>query len=154
MTKQSKVSWDKTFFDIINVIAQRSDDPNTKLGSIIVSKDNDIISIGFNGLPRGVKPTPRKLQRPTKYDFMEHAESNSILNCVRNNTLIPPNSRLYVQMTPCVNCTRAIIQSGISEVVIGDTVSSNPKWEEDWVTSQLMLVEASVSWRIVESSKL
>lgn len=144
-----KPSWDHTFFDMIDVIAKRSDDPNTKLGAIIVSPDNDIISIGYNGLPRGIDPSKANTTRPTKYAFMAHAEENAILNCVRNNTVIPESSRLYVQMVPCVVCTRAIIQSGIKMVVIGDTKSSNPKWEDDWKTSQLMLVEAGVSWRQV-----
>lgn len=146
MTKQPKVSWDKTFFDIIDVIAQRSDDPNTKLGAIIVSPDNNIISIGYNGLPRGIEPTELNTTRPTKYDYMEHAESNAILNCVRNSIAIPQRSKLYVQMVPCVTCTRAIIQAGIGEVIIGNTVSSNPKWEEDWATSNTMLTEAGIKW--------
>jgi dCMP deaminase len=146
MTKQPRVSWDETFFDIIDVIAQRSDDPDTKLGAIIVGPNNDIISIGYNGLPRGIKPTETNTKRPTKYDYMEHAESNAILNCVRNNTKIPEGSKLYVQMVPCVVCTRMIIQAGISQVIIGSTESSNPKWREDWETSSLMLDEAGVQW--------
>ena len=146
MTKPSKVSWDETFFDIIDVIAKRSDDPNTKLGAIIVSPSNDIISIGYNGLPRGIAPTKANTERPTKYAFMCHAESNAILNCVRTHTMIPESSRLYVQMIPCVTCTRSIIQAGIKRVIIGKTQSSNPKWEEDWKVSKLMLVEAGVSW--------
>jgi dCMP deaminase len=142
-----KPSWDKTFFDIIDVIAQRSDDPNTKLGSIISSPTNDIISMGYNGLPRGIKPESHKVNRPTKYCYMGHAEENAILNCLRNGSSIPPSSRLYVQMVPCVVCTRMIIQSGIHEVVIGNVKSSNPKWREDWKTSRDMLEEAGVLWR-------
>lgn len=146
MINQSKESWDDTFFGIIDVIAKRSDDPNTKLGAIIVSPNNDIISMGYNGLPRGIEPTKANTTRPTKYAFMCHAESNAILNCVRTHTMIPESSRLYVQMIPCVVCTRAIIQAGIKKVIIGNTQSSNPKWEDDWKTSKLMLVEAGVSW--------
>lgn len=146
MIKQQKVSWDKTFFDIIDVIAQRSDDPDTQLGAIIVSPTNDIISMGYNGLPRGIKPTELNTTRPTKYDYMCHAESNAILNCVRNSTTIPAGSRLYVQMAPCVTCTRAIIQAGISKIIIGTTTSSNPKWGEDWAISKDMLFEAGTGW--------
>lgn len=139
-------TWDDIFFNIADAISYRSDDPHTKLGCVITTQDHTILSMGFNGLPRGIKPTPELLNRPDKYSYMEHAERNAIYNA--RTSLV--GARLYVQMFPCTSCARAIIQKGISEIVVGKTQSENPNWDKEMKTSIRMFEEANVKWRMQE----
>ena len=143
---EPRPSWDETFFDILSVLAKRSDDPNTKLGSLIVSTNKDILSLGYNGLPRGIKPTELNTTRPTKYPYMVHAEENAILNAGRNGIALK-DSILYVDMFPCMNCARAIIQAGIAEVVVGHITTDSGNWTDVQSQAREMFQEAGVKLR-------
>ena len=99
--------------------AQRSKDPNTQVGACIVSEDNKILSVGYNGMPIGCDDDNMPWAREgafldTKYPFVAHAELNAILN---RPTVSLKNARIYVSLFPCNECAKAIIQSGIKEVV-------------------------------------
>ncbi len=144
--KQQRPSWDKTFFDILAVLAKRSDDPNTKLGSLVVSEENDILSLGYNGLPRGIKPTENNTSRPTKYPYMVHAEENAILNAGRKGVALR-GSKLYVEMFPCMNCARAIVQAGIREVVVGNVITNSGNWKDQQRQAYDLFQEAKVQVR-------
>lgn len=146
MIKQQRPSWDETFFDILSVLAKRSDDPNTKLGSLIVSREHDILSLGYNGLPRGIEPTKFNTTRPTKYPYMVHAEENAILNAGRKGVALK-GSILYVTMFPCMRCARAIIQAGVSEVVVGNTTSNSGNWEDEQYKASAMFEEVGIKMR-------
>jgi dCMP deaminase len=93
-----------------------SDDPNTKNGAVIISADARIIGTGVNRFPRGVKVTEERLQRPLKYEFMEHAERNAVFDACRRceNTI---GSTMYCPWYACVPCARAIIEAGIICVI-------------------------------------
>ena len=98
---------------------ERSKDPNSQVGACIVSEDNKILSIGYNGFPRGVSDDEVSWEREgefaeTKYPYVCHGELNAILNYT-GTTL--KNSRIYVALFPCNECAKAIIQSGIKEVI-------------------------------------
>lgn len=107
------VSWDKYFMEIANVVSSRSKDPNTQVGAVIVNKDKKIISTGYNGFPCKMFESEELWQTPIKYQYVIHAESNAI--CHANTNL--QGSVLYVNIFPCIECAKLIINSGISKVV-------------------------------------
>ena len=80
------------------------------MGAVIVSGAKQIVATGFNGLPRGVRDLPERLERPAKYDYVCHAELNAIIQCARNG-VSPVGCTIYTSFSPCVQCTLAIVQS-------------------------------------------
>ena len=118
--REDAISWDEYFMGVAKLAAMRSKDPNSQVGACIVSADNKILSIGYNGFPRGCSddefPWAREGDDPLKkkYFFVTHSELNAILN-YRGGTL--EGSKLYVTLFPCNECAKAIIQSGIRCVV-------------------------------------
>lgn len=117
MKRKDYITWDEYFMGIAMLAAKRSKDPNTQVGACIVSPDNIIISTGYNGMPTGcsddVFPWAREGEE-TKYPYVVHAELNAILNA---NGCDLRGSRLYVALFPCNECAKAIIQSGVKEVL-------------------------------------
>src|SRR5512137_1572307 len=110
--------WDQYYLDICKVVAGRSKDPNTQIGAVIVAPNHEIRSTGYNSLPRGIRDdVPERLERPTKYLWMEHAERNAIYNAARCGTPLE-GCTIYIQLMPCMDCARAIVQAGIREVVV------------------------------------
>ena len=123
LNKQRKdnLTWDEYFMAIARLSAMRSKDPNTQVGACIVSKDNRILSIGYNGTPNGFKDECFPWDREgsaleTKYIYVVHAERNAILN-FRGNHKEFENAKIYVDLFPCNECAKEIIQSGIKEVI-------------------------------------
>jgi dCMP deaminase len=111
-------SWDEYFLDICRTVSRRSKDPNTKLGSVVVGPAHEIRATGYNSLVRGIRDDlPERLVRPEKYLWMEHAERNAIYNAARHGVQMEGCS-LYVELLPCMDCARAIVQAGIREVVV------------------------------------
>lgn len=122
MKRQDYLSWDEYFMGISLLSAQRSKDSNTQVGACIVSEDNKILSVGYNGMPTGCDDDEMPWEREgefleTKYPFVCHAELNAILN---RSTGSLKNARIYVSLFPCNECAKAIIQSGIKEVIYGE----------------------------------
>ena len=114
-----ELSWDELFILQATLIAQKSKDPSTKVGCVIVNDDNVILSTGFNGFPRGIEEDWKdRWKRPEKYHWVEHAERNAIFNAARVGVSLN-NSRAYLnwEPKPCADCTRALIQAGIKEVI-------------------------------------
>ena len=122
MEKYDNISWDEYFMGIAVLSALRSKDPNTKVGAVIVSPDNKVISIGYNGMPRQLDEDSLSWNKgeglDSKYLYVCHAEFNAILNTQVGGTL--KGATLYVTLFPCNECTKAIIQTGIKEVVYLD----------------------------------
>ena len=120
MKRENYISWDEYFMGVAMLAARRSKDPSTQVGCCIVSQDNIIISTGYNGMPKGCSddefPWARSgaSEDQTKYPYVVHAELNAILNA---NGRDLRGSRIYVALFPCNECAKAIIQSGIKEVV-------------------------------------
>ena len=111
------ITWDEYFMGVAKLSAMRSKDPNTQVGACIVSEDNKILSMGYNGFPKGCSDDEYPWARDgeqTKYPYVVHAELNAVLNA---NGRDLRGSKLYVALFPCNECAKAIIQSGISEVV-------------------------------------
>ena len=119
MKRTDYINWDEYFMGIAMLAARRSKDPNTQVGACIVSEDNIIISTGYNGMPKGcsddIFPWERDGQQDmTKYPYVVHAELNAILNASGRDLR---GSRIYVALFPCNECAKAIIQSGVKEVL-------------------------------------
>ena len=120
--RENYISWDEYFMGIATLSSFRSKDPNTQVGACIVSEDNKILSMGYNGLPKGCSddefPWARDgAQLETKYPFVVHSELNAILN-YRGGSL--EGSKMYVTLFPCNECAKAIIQAGIKDVVFAE----------------------------------
>lgn len=151
------MNWDEYFFDIIKSVQKKSKDPSTKVGCIIVSPYNEIVSTGFNGFPRGVEDrqdkVPARYQREIKLMYTEHAEKNAIFAAARRGIPLE-GCRVYVEWNPCADCMRAIIQSGIKEVILnGRSESFNNKelrsrWESQIQCAEIMAKESEVKIRI------
>ncbi len=120
MKRSDYLTWDEYFMGIALLSAQRSKDPGTQVGACIVGDDNRILSVGYNGMPIGcsddVLPWDRSGDSTldTKYPFVCHAELNAILNYTGNKLR---GARVYVSLFPCNECAKAIIQSGIREII-------------------------------------
>ncbi len=106
--------WHKRFLDLCEHVATWSKDPSTKLGSVIVDDKKRIVSVGYNGFPRGVEDFEERYEdRPTKYLFVAHAERNALDNA----PMMVDNCTMYVTLLPCNECAKSIIQKGITKVV-------------------------------------
>lgn len=119
MKREDYLSWDEYFMGIASLAAMRSKDPSTQVGACIVNRDKRIMSMGYNGMPRNCNDDEFPWGREddpfnSKYLYVCHAEFNAILNCERGNLR---GCTVYVTLFPCNECAKAIIQSGITEVV-------------------------------------
>ncbi len=117
--REDYISWDEYFMGVAQLSGMRSKDPNTQVGACIVSNDNKILSMGYNGFPSGCSdeefPWAKEgAELDTKYPFVTHGELNAILN-YRGGSL--DGAKLYVSLFPCNECAKAIIQAGIKKVV-------------------------------------
>ena len=129
MKRENYISWDEYFMGVALLAAMRSKDPNTQVGACIVDFEKRILSTGYNGFPEGCSDDEFPWDRngdyeKTKYPFVVHAELNAILNARGKNLT---NSKIYVGLFPCNECAKAIIQSGITEVVyLSDKYAETP----------------------------
>lgn len=151
MAKRSNyISWDEYFMGIALLSGERSKDPNSQVGACIVSPDNKILSIGYNGFPIGCSDDEISWEREgefadTKYPYVCHSELNAILNYT-GSTL--KQSRIYVTLFPCNECAKAIIQSGIKEVIY---MNDKYKDTDSVKVSKRMLEMAGVKYTKYES---
>lgn len=145
--------WDEYFMSLCYLVAMRSKDTSTKSGCVIVGPGKEILSTGYNSLPRGMDDSlEERYQRPLKYEFFEHCERNAIYNAARNGVSLL-GSTLYVNWLPCMDCARAIIQAGISEVVIhesGQKAFLHSRNGKDMVWSQAH----DLCWSTMEEGKV
>jgi len=140
------LSWDDYFMAVAKVSGMRSKDPSTQVGACVVNQKNKIIGIGYNGFPIGCSdddlPWGNKGEfLETKYPYVVHSELNAILNSNGNSL---ENTKIYVLLFPCNECTKAIIQSGIKEIVY----LSDKYADTDLVkASKKMLNSAKIKYR-------
>jgi dCMP deaminase len=151
------MNWDEYFFDIIGSISKKSKDPSTMVGCLIVSPNNEIVSSGFNGFPRGVEDNPtvvaERYERSQKLLFTEHAERNAIYAAARRGTPLE-GCKIYIEWHPCADCMRAIIQTGIKEIITNgrsglfNDEALQDRWSKHIQASETMAKEAEVEIRI------
>lgn len=150
--RKDVLSWDKYFMGIAILSSKRSKDPSTQVGACIVNNNKRIISVGYNGTPNGFSDKEFIWEREgdyldTKYPYVVHAEANAILNT--NEKL--KDSIIYVNLFPCNECSKLIIQSGIKEVVyLSDKYSDTDSVK----ASKFMLEKAGVKYRKLEDMEV
>ena len=146
--KYTPTSWDRRWIALVNLVSSWSKDRSTKVGSVIVDDRNTLVSMGWNGFPRGIDDTiEARHERPAKYDWTEHAERNAIYNAAATGANVR-NCKMYLAWYPCADCVRAIIQSGITTVICVE-----PDWDHhkfNFRVSQEMLVEAGIETHFIE----
>jgi len=145
--------WDRRFLRLAQEVASWSKDPSTKVGSVIVDADRRVLSLGYNGFPRGIADTDARLSvRADKYEMVVHAELNAIFNASRYGVPINGNT-MYITMSPCSSCALAIIQSGIGQV-FWPAMSIPARWRESMVRSLGLLKEAGVAYDAIKCPPL
>ncbi|MCK5156565.1 MAG: dCMP deaminase family protein [Spirochaetales bacterium] len=144
--RKDYIGWDEYFMGVAILSAHRSKDPSTQVGACIVNNDKKIVGVGYNGFPKGcdddVLPWAREGDfLETKYPFVCHAELNAILNSISRDLT---GGSIYIALFPCNECAKAIIQSGIKEIIY----LSDKYAETDIVkASKMMLNQAGVKYR-------
>lgn len=114
----NRPSWDDYFMALCFLVAQRSIDPSTKHGTVFVSNDNTILSLGYNSPPRGCDDNNVPLTRPEKYDWFIHSEEAAMLNAARIGISLK-GSLCYVTGKPCEKCFRQLINVGCTKIIYG-----------------------------------
>ena len=148
MKRQDYISWDEYFMGIALLTAQRSKDNSSQVGACIVSRENKILSLGYNGMPIGCLDDEMPWGREgtpldTKYMYVCHAELNAILNHASGTGSLR-GARIYTTLFPCNECSKAIIQSGIREIIYdSDKYGDTPAV----IASRKMLDAAGVHYR-------
>ena len=144
--------WDRYYLQICQMVAARSKDPNTQIGCVIVGPAREIRTTGYNSFPRGIRDdVPERKVRPTKYLWIEHAERNAICNAARCGTPLE-HCTIYVEIMPCMDCARAIVQAGIKEVVVSAErmrAYSSDYYNEHFGMVEVLFGEAGVKVRQV-----
>lgn len=149
--REDYISWDEYFMGVAMLAAKRSKDPNSQVGACIVSQENKILSIGYNGFPKGCSDDEFPWEREgdtlnTKYAYVAHSELNAILN-YRGGSL--EGTKLYVTLFPCNECAKACIQAGITEIIY----DCDKYCDTDSVkASKCMLTAAGVKYHKYERS--
>ena len=149
--REGYISWDEYFMGIALLSACRSKDPGTQVGACIVNRQNKIVGAGYNGMPMGCHDDEFPWSKQggfleTKYPYVCHAELNAILN---NIGMDLHGCKIYTALFPCNECAKAIIQSGITEVIF---LSDKYNGQDSAIASRKMLETAGVVCRKVESS--
>ena len=145
------LSWDEYFFLLVDTVALKSKDPDTKVGCVIVGPDHEIRTTGYNSFPRGIRDNAaERTQRPAKYLWIEHSERNAVYNAARMGTSLK-GCISYQSWLPCADCARALINVGIKEIVV-DFRETNPwfqndRWDDSMEVSKTMLDEAFIKIR-------
>ena len=149
--REDYLTWDEYFMSIAKITAGRSKDPNTQVGACIVSNDNRILSIGYNGCPNGFNDEEFPWDREgeplnTKYMYVCHAEMNAILN-YRGSRKELENAKIYVDLFPCNECAKLIIQAGIKEVIY---LSDKYAKTDSVIASKRLFDTCGVQYRQIE----
>lgn len=130
-------NWDQYFLSIAEVVASRSKDPNTQVGAVLINEDKHIIGTGYNGFSPKTRETEEMWQRPQKYEKVIHAE----LNCLLHKTQSAKNSTLYITMSPCDECCKAIVAAGVKRVVYVDPKYISIQGAEFLLESDVELIQ-------------
>lgn len=139
-----QLKWHSRFITLAEHIAEWSKDPSTKVGAVIVDKERRVVSLGYNGLPRGMPDHHHILNnKEIKLQVIKHAEENAILNSL----LRPEGCTIYVTHHPCASCASSIVQSGIRHVVFplfpNDT-TFNERWQQSILLAKTIFQESGV----------
>lgn len=146
--------WDLFFFAMAELVSLKSKDPSTQVGAVVVDSSRRVLSVGYNGFPRGVLDLPeRYADRPLKYLLVQHAERNALASSAASGTRVQ-GATMYAQGVPCNECAKGIIDAGIAEVVVPvvNDFDMDPARRQRWMESRqvaqgILLQEAGVRVR-------
>jgi dCMP deaminase len=134
-------NWDKRFLELAELVSSWSKDPSTKVGAVIVDDKNIIVSVGFNGFPKGINDNERLHNRDSKYQIIIHAENNALMFAKRP---LDGFTIYTYPFMPCPRCAGMIIQSGIKRVVSYKNTTDRHRWELDFQISRELFLEADI----------
>ncbi len=147
-------AWDARWLELARHIGSWSKDQSTQVGCVIVGSANQILSAGYNGFVRGVDDNRAdRHERPVKYDWTEHAERNAIYNAARTGVALQ-GATMYLPWFPCSACARAIVQVGLKTLVAIKPDEEDPQWGDQFKISEVLLREAGVEVRIVDTERI
>lgn len=140
------MNWDEYFINIAEQVKLKSKDIRTQIGVVLVGKNNEIVSTGYNSFPRGINDTiDDRQEKPEKYYWFEHAERNAIYNAARIGVSTLGTTMYMTCDISCADCARGIISAGISKVVFRKSTKAWPeKWRQSAERSNQMFKEAGV----------
>jgi len=140
------VKWVEYFYKIADQVKEKSKDNHTKIGAVIVGKDKEIVSTGYNSFPRGIEDNKKERQeRPEKYYWFEHAERNAIYNAALIGVSTKGCTMYLTCGIPCADCARGIINAGIIRIfAVRDGEAKSQKWKDSAERSMEMFKEAGV----------
>lgn len=136
-------NWDDRWMSVAQMVAGWSKDPRRKVGCVIVDADNNQLSGGYNGFPRGIADDKRLEDRPLKLKITVHAEANAVAAAARNGHSIKGETA-YITHNPCSQCACLLIQAGIKRVVYQIQLGHSYDWTEDFKLAINLLEEAGV----------
>ena len=140
------MNWDEYFINIAEQVKLKSKDNNTKIGVVLVGKNNEIVSTGYNSFPRGINDdVVERQEKPEKYFWFEHAERNCIYNAARIGVSTLGTTMYMTCGISCADCARAIISAGVEKIVLRSGKGAmSPKWQESAERSNQMFKEAVI----------
>ena len=140
------MKWVEYFRNLTHQVKLKSKDKNTQIGAVIVGKDKEIVSTGYNSFPRGIDDGDfERQERPEKYYWFEHAERNAIYNAARIGVSTKGCTMYLSCGIPCADCARGIINAGITRIFVERIDSTKgPQWQESQERSWRMFEEAGV----------
>lgn len=142
-----RIEWEEYFVALSKVTAMRSNDPNTKVGAVIVNDRKRVVSLGYNGMPNGDDSFPwgrEGKEKDKKYPYVIHAEINAVLNATTNDLR---GTTMYTTLFPCSNCAKFIVQAGITNICYIDDIYAGT---EDWEIAQYILTKGKVQFKQVK----
>lgn len=142
------MNWDKYFRQIAHTVKLKSKDNRTQIGAVIVGKNNEIVSTGYNSFPRGIDDNrPERQERPEKYFWMVHAETNAIVNAARIGVSTNGCAMYVTCGIPCADCAKSIINAGITTLICETDLrcgAHGKLWEDHAARSLVMFEEAGI----------
>jgi dCMP deaminase len=140
------MNWDEYFINIAEQVKLKSKDNNTKIGVVLVGKNNEIVSTGYNSFPRGINDdVAERQEKPEKYFWFEHAERNCIYNAARIGVSTLGTTMYMTCGISCADCARAIISAGVEKIVLRSGKGAmSAKWQESAERSNQMFKEAGI----------
>jgi dCMP deaminase len=144
--------WYKRYLRLAAEVATWSKDPNTQVGAVVVGSKGQILSQGYNGFPRGISDSNKRLtDREVKLSLIVHAEMNAIFNATYSGVSLDGSTIFIHGLPACSECAKGIIQVGIKRVVVSkQCIEARPHWNDSWNKSKAMFAEAGVAIFVID----
>ena len=142
--------WTTYYMDLAHSVAERSKDPKTQVGAVVVDAHNDVVATGYNGFAEGVEETAEMWERPHKYPRVIHAEMNAIGRAARTGKAIGGGT-LYVTAFPCLPCAKMIVACGLKKVVAARLLHG---WDDDHGEAARRFDESGIEWTVLDYDPL